>query len=270
MPTRYLAAAVQMHSGDDKARNLETAARLVKQAAARGARVVVLPEYFNFIASLEAMAAAAEPLSGASGEAMRSLARELGIFLQAGSICEISPTPGRAYNTSLLFSPAGELLAAYRKLHLFDVDIPGQITNRESQWIAPGDSVLTTPTPLGTLGHATCYDLRFPELFRRLTERGMQVLAFPSAFSAPTGRAHWETLLRARAIENQVYVVAANQFGRHTPAFASYGHSLIVDPWGEILAAAQQTEAVLMAEIDLDRLAQVRRQLPCLEHRRNL
>ncbi len=263
----YRAAAVQMHAGADLAANLARATRLVEEAAAGGARLVVLPEYFNRLTHLAEMVAAAEPIPGPTTRAMSALAARLKVTLLAGTICEQTAEPGRAYNTSVLFGPDGAELARYRKMHLFDVELP-EVTFAESSLIAPGSEVAVTPTPLGTLGQATCYDLRFPELFRRLAAQGMDVLLFASAFAASTGRAHWEILLRARAVENQAFVVAANQYGQHTPNLATYGHTLIVDPWGEILAQADEGDAVVLAPLDFARLAEIRRHLPALAHRR--
>jgi len=265
----YMAAAVQMHATVDKEANIAAAVRLVEEAAGRDARLVVLPEFFNCLGNMEEVVAQAEPIPGPTSRTMSELAARLRITLLAGSICEQSDQPGKGRNTSLLFGPDGKELAVYRKMHLFDADFPGQVTFTESDWIVPGGQIVCSATPLGTLGQATCYDLRFPELFRRLADRGMDVLAFPSAFAATTGRAHWEVLLRARAIENQVYVVAANQYGRHTPNFTTYGCSMIVDPWGQVLdRAAESGDAVVLAEIDRQRMAEVRRSLPSLKHRK--
>jgi predicted amidohydrolase len=265
---RYIAAAVQMHSGEDRAENLAVAEALVEESARQGAALVVLPEFFIQLGRIEAMVAAAEPVPGPTSRAMSALAARLGVTLLAGSICEQTETPDRAYNTSLLFGPDGRLMASYRKLHLFDVDLADMVTFQESQFILPGDEVALSVTPLGKLGQATCYDLRFPELFRQLSAEGMEVLLFPSAFAAPTGQAHWQILLRARAIENQCYVIASNQYGQHTPRLATYGHSMIVDPWGVVQAAAEEGEAVVLAEVDPKALAEIRRQLPALKHRR--
>jgi predicted amidohydrolase len=265
---RYLAAAVQMHADLDKGRNLEIAKRLVTEAASRGAALVVLPEYFNALGHLAEMVRQAEPIPGPTSTAMSRLAAECSVTLVAGTICEAGATPERAYNTSLVFDPTGREVARYRKMHLFDVDLPGQVTFAESRWIAPGECSSAVRLALGCVGQAVCYDLRFPELFRRLADEGMDVLAFPSAFAAPTGAAHWEILLRARAIENQCYVVAADQFGQHTTNLVTYGHSMIIDPWGIPLASLDDGEGIVLAEIDLARLAEIRRQLPALAHRK--
>jgi deaminated glutathione amidase len=272
MTEPYLAAAVQMQSGEDKSTNLATALRLVEQAAAGGAQLVALPEMFNCLGRYEVVAAEAEILPGPTSDAMADLAARLHVTLLAGSIAERdSAAPGAAiYNTSLLFDPDGRLLARYRKVHRFDVDLPGKVVVRESRWFAAGRDVAPVTTALGTLGVAICYDLRFPELFRRLSSAAVQVMIVPSAFTLHTGRDHWEVLLRARAIENQAYVIAPNQCGRHSPQLTSYGHSAIVDPWGRLLACAPESgEAIVSSVIDLEQLTAIRKQLPALAHRRD-
>lgn len=262
-------AAVQMNAGTDKEANLQTAERLTREAAARGAELVVLPELFSVYGSLADVVRQAEPIPGPSSERLSALARELQIVLCAGSIGESAAQTGKGYNTSLLFDRDGALLAMYRKMHLFDAEIPGKVRVFESEWIAPGEEIAATRTSLGVVGQAICYDLRFPELFRALVDRAMEILCFPSAFTAATGRDHWEVLLRARAIENACYIIAANQFGLHGASLASYGGSLIIDPWGEVLACAPlDAEAVLVADLHDERLQQVRAQLPALRHRR--
>jgi deaminated glutathione amidase len=263
---RYLAAAVQMSSGADRAANLARAEALVREAAGRGARLVVLPEVFAWRGPRVEEAAVAEPIPGPTTERLAALAHELAIHLSAGSLLEKTPGEPRAYNTSCLFDPRGALVARYRKLHLFDVDLPGRVSVRESATRAPGDDVVAVPTALGTLGLSICYDLRFPELYRRLVRAGAEVLLVPSAFTFPTGAAHWEVLCRARATENQCYLVAPDQTGTSPHGFADYGESLIVDPWGRVLARASEGEGVITAEIDRAYLARVRRELPCLAH----
>ncbi|HLK12964.1 MAG TPA: carbon-nitrogen hydrolase family protein [Candidatus Binatia bacterium] len=265
---RYLAAAVQMASGADRAANLARAADLVRAAAARGARLVVLPEVFAWRGPREAEAAAAEPVPGPTTEAMAAVARETGVHLCMGSLLEAVAGAERPYNTSCLLDPRGALLARYRKIHLFDVDLPGRVAVRESDTRAPGTDVVVVPTALGALGLSVCYDLRFPELYRRLARAGAEVLLVPSAFTFPTGAAHWEVLCRARAIENQCYVVAADQTGRSPAGHLDWGDSLIADPWGRVLARAGDGEGLAVAEIDRARLARVRRELPCLAHAR--
>lgn len=263
----FLAAAVQLSSRDDKRANLAAATRWAELAARRGATLIALPELFNCLGHKQAMLDQAEEIPGATSDAMSNLARRLGVTLVAGSICERSSTEGRAYNSCLVFDGDGKLAAKYRKMHLFDVDLPQQ-SYCESSWLLPGDSVVTADTAVGRLGLAICYDLRFPELFRRLIDAGAEVLLVPSAFTLATGRDHWQVLLRARSIESQAYVVAPNQYGQHTTSFTSYGHSMIVDPWGTPLAVAPDGEGLIVAEIDLDRQQEIRRRLPALAHRR--
>lgn len=268
--SKFIAAGVQMTSGPDKSKNVETATRLTEEAVRRGARLVVLPELFNCLALPETIAEQAEAIPGPTAEAMGALAARLQITLLAGSIAERVAGTDKVFNTSLLFSPEGEQLAHYRKIHLFDIDLPGHVTFQESSFMQPGDRLVVTDTPLGKLGQATCYDLRFPELFRRLITAGAQVLCVPAAFTLATGRDHWEPLLRTRAIENQAYVIGTNQYGRHHPSILTYGRSMILDPWGIPLAVAPDGETVITAEIDFDRQTQVRAELPSLQHRRNL
>jgi predicted amidohydrolase len=264
--SRYVAAAVQMCSGESRAANLERATELVREAARRGARLVVLPEVFAWRGPDGA--AAAEPVPGPLTETLGALARTLGIHLCAGSVLEAVPGEPRAYNTSCLFDPRGALIGRYRKLHLFDVDLPGRVCVRESDTRAPGADVVAVPTELGTLGLSICYDLRFPELYRRLVRAGAEVLLVPSAFTFTTGAAHWEVLCRARAIENQCYLIAPDQAGLSPHGFRDWGESLLVDPWGRVLGRGGEGEAVVTAEVDLDYLARVRQELPCLTHAR--
>lgn len=263
---RFLAAVVQMASGPDRAANLGRAAALMREAARREARLVVLPEVFAWRGPRADEAPHAESVPGPSVDAMAAVARETGVHLLMGSILERAPEERRSFNTSCLLSPSGELLARYRKIHLFDVDIPGRVTVRESDARAPGADVVAIPTALGTVGLSVCYDLRFPELYRRQSRAGAELLLVPSAFTFTTGSAHWEVLCRARAIENQCYLLAANQTGTSPHGFADYGNSLIVDPWGIVVARASDGEGIAMAEIDRGYLARVRRELPCLEH----
>jgi deaminated glutathione amidase len=269
-------AAIQMNSTGDRPRNRAVAERLVRAAAADGAALVVLPEKWNVLGNLEQLAAGAEPLDGPTITWARELARELRIDLIAGSIVEQRTDLGEGAkhaNTSVHVGPDGELRAVYRKLHLFDVEVAG-VAYRESDGEDPGEEVVTTTLvgrgaePDIELGMAICYDLRFPELFRILTLRGARVLVLPSAFTYATTRDHWEPLLRARAIENQCFVVAANQIGEHAPGKASGGRSLIADPWGTVLATAPDEEGYALAELDFARQDAIRAKLPALTHRR--
>ena len=259
------AAAVQLNSTGDKATNLAAAERLVRAAAADGAELVALPEKWNLLAAGEELLAGAEPLDGPSLSAARGWAAELGLHLLAGSIAERGD--GRAWNTSVLIGPGGEDLATYRKVHMFDVDAGG-VSYRESEHEQPGEETVTAPLGELILGMTVCYDLRFPELFRILALRGARLIAVPSAFTLATGRDHWEVLLRARAIEDQVFVIAPNQVGRAAPHFESFGHSAIVDPWGTVLAVAPDEECFVAADLDLAAQDRVRAELPSLANRR--
>jgi predicted amidohydrolase len=260
------AAVVQLNSTGDKARNLEVAERLVRAAAADGAELVALPEKWNLLAGGEELLAGAESLDGPSLNAARGWSRELGIHLLAGSVAERGPE-GRAFNTSVLIDPAGEDIAAYRKIHMFDVEVGG-VSYRESEHEEPGEEIVTAAVAEHTVGLSVCYDLRFPELFRILAVRGARVLTVPSAFTLATGRDHWEVLLRSRAIENQAFVLAPNQVGTAPPHFDSYGHSAIVDPWGTVLALAPEGECFVIAELDLAEQERIRESLPSLANRR--
>jgi predicted amidohydrolase len=259
------AAAVQLNSTNDKARNLASAERLVRAAVADGAELVALPEKWNLLGGGEELAAGAEELDGPTLTAARGWARELGIHLLAGSIAEQGPE--KAFNTSVMIGPDGADIAVYRKIHLFDVEAGG-VEYRESEHEAPGDEIVTAPAGEVTVGMSVCYDLRFPELYRILALRGAQVVAIPSAFTLATGRDHWEVLLRARAIENQVFVLAPNQVGETPPHYSSYGRSAIVDPWGIVLAAAPDEECFIAADLDLGAQERIRASLPSLANRR--
>jgi deaminated glutathione amidase len=261
-------AAVQLNSGADRVSNLAVADRLTRAAAADGARLIVLPEKWTAIGSDEQSRAAAEPLDGPTIGWARAIARELGIDLVAGSILELLDGQERLANTSVHVDPSGDLKAAYRKLHMFDVEVGGR-TYRESDLEQPGDEIVISRTADGIeLGLSICYDLRFPELYRILAVRGARVLTVPAAFTLATTRDHWETLLRARAIENQAFVIAANQVGAHPAGQHSGGRSMIVDPWGLVLAQAQDAEGYIVADLDLARQDEIRSRLPALANRR--
>lgn len=264
----FLGAAIQMTSSSDKAANIERAERVIRLAAARGAHLVALPEVFNWRGKRADEPEAAENFEDQTLTLMGGLARELEIHLLAGSITEHIEGQSKRYNTSVLFGPDGGRIAVYRKIHLFDIDLPRRVTIRESDVKIPGDEVVTARTTLGTIGLSICYDLRFPELFRRLAFAGARILMIPSAFTFPTGEAHWDVLIRARAIENQCYVIAPAQFGANVHGFSDYGNSMIVDPWGRVLARASDQEGVVIAPIDMDYLERVRRELPALTHAR--
>lgn len=263
-----LVGAVQLNSTEDVAGNLATADRLVREAAARGAQLVLLPEKWSVLGRPEQMAAAAEPLDGRCIAWARELARELSIDVIAGSIVEDRGASAPRANTSVHLAPDGDLRSVYRKLHMFDVEVEG-VRYAESEQEQAGDEVVVTRLADGTrVGMSICYDIRFPELYRALVDRGARVLSIPSAFTLATTRDHWEVLVRARAIENQCFVIAANQIGAHPPGHRSGGRSLIVDPWGLVLACAPDTEAVIVADLDLDAQSEIRARLPVLAHRR--
>jgi len=263
-----LIAAAQMASGPDRTKNLEVATRLVRRAAERGASLVGLPENVAWMGSEKDRPSAAERLDGPTLTRFAELARELRIHLLAGSIMEAGAPGGRVYNTSVLLGPEGQALAVYRKIHLFDAEVGDGATYRESDTVAPGEAVVTAETPLGTVGLSICYDLRFPELYRGLSRAGATLLTVPAAFTLMTGKDHWEVLLRARAIENQAYVLAPAQGGRHTDQRITYGHAMVVDPWGLVVARASDGEGLALADVDAELLARVRRNLPALRHRR--
>jgi deaminated glutathione amidase len=261
------AAAVQLQSTPDRERNLEAADRLTRAAARAGAELVVLPEKWPVLGTPEQTVAGAEALDGPALSWASATARELGIDLVAGSIAERVEGRERGANTAVHIGPDGEAHAVYRKIHMFDVEVGGQ-TYRESAHEAPGDEVVVSHTADGVeLGLTICYDLRFPELYRILAVRGARVLTVSAAFTLATTREHWEVLLRARAIEDQAFVVAANQVGEHAPGYRSGGRSMIVDPWGVVLAQAPDAETFIVAELDLERQAEVRRSLPSLANR---
>jgi len=258
---------VQLNSTGDKGRNLAAAERLVRDAAGAGAELVALPEKWNLLAAGAEMAAGAEALDGPSLGAARGWARELGIHLLAGSIAERGEDGGKAFNTSVLIGSDGEDLAAYRKIHMFDVEAGG-VEYRESDHEQPGTEIVSAAVDGLELGLTVCYDLRFPELFRILAVRGARAITVPSAFTMATGRDHWQVLLRARAIENQVFVIAPDQTGEAPPHYSSYGRSTIVDPWGVVLATAADGEGLAIADLDLGAQERIREQLPSLANRR--
>lgn len=280
---RFIGAALQMCSTDDLAGNLAICKRLAAKAAQRGASLLVLPENFAFLGRHErdklAVAEALDPRApGPILTTLMEIATTHGVWVIAGGMPETlgaeldaagsdDEAPAKTYNTCVVLRPSGEIATTYRKIHLFDVDIPGAAVLRESASTAAGDAPVVCETPLARIGLSVCYDLRFPELYRELVvQRGAQILMVPAAFTAHTGAAHWHVLLRSRAIENQCYVMAAAQFGRHNDRRASYGHSMIVDPWGTILDERPEGEGLVLGAIDMDLLERTRRQMPCLQH----
>jgi predicted amidohydrolase len=268
MPSPVLAAAIQMNSTTEVERNLDTAERLVSAAAQRGAQLVGLPENFAFLRSEGQPVPEAQALDGAWVRRMSELSRRHRLTLLLGSLPERIEGETHVYNTAVLLGPDGGTLATYRKIHLFDIDLPGLEHLKESRAVRPGEALVVADTPAGRIGLSICYDVRFPEMYRRLSRDGARVLAIPSAFTDRTGKDHWEILLRARAIENLAYVFAPAQAGPHGKGRASYGHAMIVDPWGAVLAQVPDGEGVAIAELDFDRQDRLRRELPALDHRR--
>lgn len=264
-------AAVQLNSGADKAANLAAAEALITQAAEGGADLVALPELWTYLGPDAGYRANAEPIPGPVSEHLAALAHRHHIILHGGSFLEADPSNGgeRIHNTAVLFDRQGRLITRYRKIHLFDAEpTPGARAYRESATTTAGDNIVLAEVDGLRVGLAICYDLRFPELFRALAVRGAEVFILPSAFTLETGRDHWDVLIRARAIENACYVIAPAQFGPHPPGRLTYGRSMIVDPWGTILAQAPDTTGLIHADLDLDRVRDVRHRLPSLEHRR--
>ena len=272
----FLAACVQLRCTTDIERNLSKTEELVRRAAEMGASLVATPENTSLLGPQFHKVELAEPMDGPIATRLQALARELGIHLLIGSLNEQRVAPDgeidteRCHNTSVLYGPAGDRLAIYRKIHLFDVDVPGGLTVKESSSICPGEEIVVADTPLGKLGMSICYDLRFPEMYRAQVDQGADLIAVPSAFTMTTGKDHWHALLRARAIETQCWVLAPAQWGIHDEKGRrhSYGHSMIIDPWGTVVAEKGAGEGVCLAEIDLDYTAQVRQSIPVRDHRR--
>jgi deaminated glutathione amidase len=268
---RFHVAAVQMTSGTSVVRNLAEAKRLTESAVSAGAALVVLPENFSFMGARDAerVAVAETDGDGPAQDFAKALAREHGIWLVAGTI-PIRCDDGRVSSRSLLVGPDGAVADSYDKIHLFDVDLPASEgeSYRESATTRAGDRVVSRTTDLGRIGMSVCYDIRFPALFTRLAAIGMDLLVVPAAFTVPTGRVHWQPLLKARAIESLTYVVASGQWGEHPGGRLTYGHSMIVGPWGDILAECADGAGIACAEVDMIELHRLRRQFPVLSHRR--
>jgi predicted amidohydrolase len=266
-PQHVAIAAVQFNPRDDKIANIDKALALIDDAAGSGARLVVLPEIWTYMGEPEHTWDNAEPIPGDLTNRLSERARRHGIFLHAGTFAERVEGDERVRNTAVVFDPEGEIIATYRKIHMFDVTIDGVATYEESATVSPGDEIVTFSLDGITVGLATCYDLRFPEIFRILALRGAEVILLPAAFTMMTGKDHWEVLIRARAIENGVYLVAAAQFGPNLPGKWCYGRSMIVDPWGTVLATSPDVESVITAVVDRNHLYSVRRQIPSLANR---
>jgi deaminated glutathione amidase len=270
-PETLRVAAVQLQSQDNVAQNLEECRRLVSAACREGAKLVVLPENFAYFGADETKHALAERLADPDGEiqtALAEVAKSAQVFLVAGGFPEASGDPARPFNTALVYGPDGQLVTSYRKIHLFDVALQDGTKLSESTGTTPGEALVTFDIGRFRIGLSVCYDLRFPELYRALVSRGANVLLVPAAFTLHTGKDHWHALLRARAIESQAFVVAAAQWGKHPRGRTTYGHSLVVDPWGAVIAEASDKVGFVSTTLDLGYLEQVRAAVPCLNHRR--
>ena len=265
---KYLAAAIQLDSQEDKAENLRAAASLIDEAAGWGAKLVGLPECMAYCGREEGVKKNAEPIGGETTKLLCEKAKKHGIWLQGGSFNETVEGEKRVYNTTLLVNPKGEIAAVYRKLHMFDVEVSSGPSYKESSAILPGDEIVVADTDLGKIGLSICYDIRFPELYRIMVRQGAQIFFASAAFTLFTGRDHWEPILRVRAIENGCYMIAPGQMGKKT-TLQMQGKSIIVDPWGNVVAKASDYPSVIVAEIDLDQVDSVREQIPALKNRRD-
>ncbi|GAA6386710.1 carbon-nitrogen hydrolase family protein [Lawsonibacter asaccharolyticus] len=264
---KFTVAVLQLDSQDDVQKNLDTVVSFIEEAAARGAKLITMPESMNYV-GLDNAGHAEEIPGGPTFQLMSEQAKKNGVWLHCGSIYEKNPNDPRPFNSTMVIDPRGNLAAKYHKIHPFDVVIPNGPVNRESERICPGDEIVTVDTgEVGHLGLSICYDMRFAEMYRIMALEGAQILLMPADFTMPTGKDHWETILRTRAIENGCYVVAPAQYGVK-PKFQAYANSLVVDPWGNVIARASNHPQVITAEIDLDYLQQVRRQIFTLENRR--
>ena len=262
------AAVVQLHVGEDVEKNISNAIHYIRKAVADGAEIVVLPEMVEFRGEKDQVQDIKTGIPGAVSDRFAEIAKELGIWLLAGSIHENIPDQDRTYNTSVLFNREGEEVARYRKLHLYDVQIPGRVDALESATIAPGSEVVTANIDGHGAGLSICYDIRFPELYRKLADEGAEIVFLPAAFMMFTGKDHWEVLIRARAIENQCFMLASGQHGVDQKGVALYGRSMIVDPWGTVLATAPDGDGYALADLDFEQLARLRQELPSLANRR--
>lgn len=266
-PSELTVGLVQMNSQDDAQANIVNAMAGIDRAASMGARFVSLPEVWTYLGPGDGAKATAEKIPGDLVRMLADKARERNIYLHAGSIRERVDEHDKLYNTTVVFDPSGEIVAQYRKIHLFDIDLSGEQTYRESDNIAPGEDLVTFELDGIRVGLAICYDLRFPEMFRILAMHGAEIIMLPAAFTMMTGKDHWEPLIRARAVENTVFMMAAAQVGPHPPNRLCYGRSMVVDPWGVVLAQAGDTPTVITSTLDMDAVARVRGQMPSLKNR---
>lgn len=265
---KYMVGVLQLDSQQDKEANLKTICQFIDEAASKGAKLITMPENMHCIGeSIGNGGPREETIPGYSIGILQEKAKEHGLYIHCGSISEKREGEAKYYNTTVFLNLKGEILAKYRKLHTFDVTLPDGTEHRESDRVMPGKEIVDLQTELGHLGFSICYDIRFPELFRVLALRGAEVLFTPANFTVPTGKDHWEPILRTRAIENGCYVIAAAQIGKK-PAMDAFGNSMVIDPWGTVIARAKNEPCVTMAEINLDDVSKVRGQIPSLKNRR--
>ena len=267
MLRKYMIGVIQMDTRDNYEENMEAACRFIDEAAAKGAKLVAFPEVFKYIGNDPR-----DPEEIPGGPTIRLMAKkakEHHIWIHCGSISEVNPDGEKKYNTTVLLNPEGEEVARYRKLHAFDITLADGTETRESDRMQIGKDIVMLDTELGKLGFSICYDIRFPELYRYMAINGCQVIFAPANFQMQTGKDHWETIIRTRAIENTCYMVAPGQIGKKRGVSLSFGSSMVADPWGTVIARAKETAGVTMAEIDLDYLDKVRANIPCLKNRRD-
>ncbi len=267
MLRKFLVGVVQLDTQADKKENLERVCGYIDEAATRGAKLVAFPENINYIGENPIENGAPETIPGPTTDMLARKAKEHGIYLHGGSMAELIPGDKRFYNTNVMFDPSGNIISKYRKIHTFDVTLPDGSPVRESDKVKPGSDIVTVDTELGMLGFSICYDIRFPELYRLLALAGARIIFTPANFTLPTGKDHWETILRTRAIENGCYVVAPAQIGKK-PKFTAFGSSMVIDPWGTVIARSKEAPGVTIAEVDLDFQDKIRAQLPSLKNRR--
>lgn len=267
MVRQYTAALVQMDTQNNKKENLDFAVKCVGEAAARGAKLVCFPEVMNLIGKNVGEGGGRERIPGYSTELLMDAARKNSVYIHGGSVTEEIPGERQSYNTSVVIDPAGQIIAEYRKLHMFDITLGDGTPFFESDRVRPGGEIVTVETELGVFGLSICYDIRFPEIYRLMALKGAQIFFTPASFTMPTGKDHWEPILRTRAIENGCYVLAPGQIGKK-PQYTAYGNSMAVDPWGTVIARAKDRPGIVYADIDLDYLDQVRSQIPSLKNRR--
>ncbi|KAK8765812.1 hypothetical protein V5799_031568 [Amblyomma americanum] len=264
---RFRLAIVQLAVRVSKSENLARARDHVSNAAARGAKIVCLPEFFGFPCGIKNFHKYAEPIPGETSECLSNVARDNNVYLVGGTMSE--RVDDKLYHTCLVYGPDGKMLAKHRKLHLFDVDIPGKMTVRESEWFTAGDGLTAFETPYCKVGLGICYDIRFPEMASLYSQQGCQLLCYPAAFSMATGPLHWELTQRSRALDNQVYVASASPATNKLAWYVAWGHSMLVDPMGNVVASAGAEEDVVFGDVDLDLLESMRNQLPTTRHKRS-